>query len=56
MEHLKLIIKINNAVGYFLIATIVLSPIGFIQVLLGYLVLLVLEERERPRFDREFKF
>jgi len=56
MEHLKLLVKINNVVGYFLIATIVLSPIGFIQVLLGQLVLLVMEVIDRPRFDREYKF
>lgn len=46
MEYLKLLIRINNIVGYILIATIVLCPIGFIQVLLGYLVLMELEERE----------
>ena len=46
MEHLKFLVKVNNAVGYVLIATIVLSPIGFIQVLLGYLVLLVMEGRD----------
>ena len=43
MEHLKFLIKVNNAVGYVLIATIVLSPIGFIQVLLGNLVMMVME-------------
>ncbi|MCB0264068.1 MAG: hypothetical protein KDH98_13025 [Calditrichaeota bacterium] len=45
-EHLKFLIKINNVVGYILIATIILSPIGFIQVLLGYLVLLQVEGGE----------
>ncbi len=45
MEHLKFLIKINNVVGYVLIATVVLSPIGFIQVLLGYLVRFIVEER-----------
>jgi len=42
MEHLKLLVKINNAIGYILIATIILSPIGFIQVLLGNLVMMVM--------------
>jgi len=46
MEYLKLLIRINNVVGYILIATIVLCPIGFIQVLLGHLLLLEIEERE----------
>ena len=45
MDHLKFLIKINNVVGYVLIATVVLSPIGFIQVLLGYLVRLMVEEK-----------
>jgi len=49
MEHLKFLIKINNALGYVLIATIVLSPIGFIQVILGHLTMLVLEEREKQK-------
>jgi len=52
MEHLKFLIKINNVVGYVLIATIVLSPIGFIQILLGYLVLLVLENGNH-RFSKK---
>jgi hypothetical protein len=43
LEHLKFLIKVNNIIGYVLIATIILSPIGFIQVLLGYLVLLQVE-------------
>lgn len=57
MEHVKLVAKINNVVGYILIATIVLSPIGFIQVMLGYLVLLKLREqyswyeRKNRRYD-----
>ena len=46
-EHLKFLIKINNVVGYILIATIILSPIGFIQVLLGYLVLLQVDEKAK---------
>jgi len=46
MEFIKFIVKISNVVGYILIATIVLSPIGFIQVLLGYLVLLEMEGKE----------
>jgi hypothetical protein len=53
MEHLKLLIKVNNAVGYVLIATIILSPIGFIQVLLGHLVMLMLEERNSHTAKRE---
>lgn len=55
MEYLKLLVKINNVVGYVLIATIVLSPLGFIQVLLGHLVLLEMgqigrddEKRNQP--------
>ena len=52
MEHLKFLIKINNIVGYILIATIVLSPIGFIQVLLGYLVMLVMEEKNNRRIKK----
>lgn len=44
MEHLKFLIKLNNILGYILIATIVLSPVGFIQVLLGYLVLMKIGE------------
>jgi len=51
MEHLKFLVKVNNAVGYFLIATIVLSPIGFIQVLLGHLVLLVLKGMEEKSYN-----
>ncbi len=43
MEHLKLLVKLNNFIGYVLIATIVLSPIGFIQVILGHLVNMILE-------------
>ena len=49
MEHIKLLVKINNAVGYLLIATIVLSPIGFIQVLLGHLVLLAMKGVEEKK-------
>lgn len=45
MSHIKFLVKISNAVGYVLIATIVLSPIGFIQVLLGHLLLLEIEKR-----------
>ncbi len=44
MEHLKFIIKINNIIGYILIATIVLSPLGFIQILLGHLVEMNIEQ------------
>lgn len=44
MKHLKFLVKINNVIGYVLIATIVLSPIGFIQVLLGHLILLMMNE------------
>jgi len=44
MEHIKFLIKINNVIGYILIATIVLSPIGFIQLLLGNLLTILLEE------------
>ena len=52
VEHLKFLIKINNVVGYVLIATVILSPIGFIQVLLGNLVLLVMEEKEEKKRKR----
>lgn len=45
MEHIKFLIKVNNFVGYVLIATIVLCPIGFIQVLLGYLVEMKIGEK-----------
>lgn len=44
MEHLKFLIKLNNILGYILIATVILSPVGFIQVLLGYLVLMKLDQ------------
>lgn len=50
MEYLKLLIHINNIVGYVLIATIVLCPIGFIQVLLGHLLLMKMEEREKQEY------
>jgi len=53
MEHIKLLIKVNNAVGYLLIATIILSPIGFIQVLLGHLLMLLLEDRDRQPMRRQ---
>ncbi len=43
MDYIRFLVKISNIVGYTLIATIVLSPIGFIEVLLGYLVLMELE-------------
>ena len=46
MDYIKFLVKISNVVGYILIATIVLSPIGFIQILLGYLVLLNIENKE----------
>ena len=49
MEYIKFSFKINNVVGYILIATIVLSPIGFIQVLVGYLVLLELKGTEKKK-------
>jgi len=45
MEYLRLLVKINNIVGYVLIATIILCPIGFIQVLLGHLVLIEMGEK-----------
>jgi len=45
MNHIRFLIKINNIVGYFLIATIVLSPIGFIQVLLGHILAIEIEKR-----------
>jgi len=47
MEHLKFLVKVNNVVGYLLIASVVLSPIGFIQVLVGHLVLMVVQGREK---------
>lgn len=47
MEHIKFIVKVNNIVGYILIATIVLSPIGFIQVLLGCLVDMGIRQTEK---------
>ncbi len=47
MEHIRQIIKINNIVGYILIATIILSPIGFIQVLLGCLLTIKIEENKK---------
>jgi len=50
MEFIIFIVKISNAVGFILIATIVLSPIGFIQVLLGYLVLLEIERKGNNEF------
>ncbi len=43
MEHIKFLVKVNNVMGYLLIASIVFSPIGFIQVLLGHLVLMMLQ-------------
>ncbi len=46
MEHIKLLVKINNIMGYMLIATIILSPIGFIQVLVGHLVIHVLDSNK----------
>lgn len=49
MKHIKFLVKINNVIGYILIATIVLSPIGFIQVLLGQLVLMVIEPENGMR-------
>lgn len=49
MEYLKFLVKVNNVVGYILIASIILSPIGFIQVLLGHLVLLELREGDSIR-------
>ncbi len=45
MEYLRLLVKINNIVGYVLIATIILCPIGFIQVLLGHLLLIEMGEK-----------
>ncbi len=48
MEHIKFLIKINNIVGYALIATVILSPIGFIQVLLGHLLSLEIERGNKP--------
>ncbi|MCB0259470.1 MAG: hypothetical protein KDI38_17560 [Calditrichaeota bacterium] len=47
MDHLTMLIKINNIVGYILLATIVLSPIGFIQLLLGHLLLIELEREKK---------
>jgi len=55
MEHLKILIKINNVVGYILIATIIFSPIGFIQVLLGNLVLLRIEEKQENNGKEHMK-
>jgi len=46
MEHLKFLVKVNNVVGYLLIASVILSPIGFIQVLVGHIVLLIIQGRE----------
>jgi len=56
MEHLKFLIKINNVVGYVLIATIILSPIGFMQVLLGNLVLLVMEGKNNNDHYRNNRY
>lgn len=44
MEYLKFLVKVNNVVGYVLIASIILSPIGFIQVMLGQIVLLMIND------------
>lgn len=44
MEYLKFLVKINNVLGYILIATIILSPIGLIQVLLGNLIIFILDD------------
>jgi len=52
MEHIIFLVKINNVVGYLLIATIVLSPIGFIQVLLGHLVLLEIEKLNKKCYNQ----
>lgn len=51
MEYLKLLVKINNVVGYILIATIVLAPIGLIQVLLGHLLLIELKKNGSLKFN-----
>ncbi len=49
LEKIKFLLKINNVIGFILIATIILSPVGFIQILLGYLVSFEIERRESGR-------
>ncbi len=55
MDHIKFLVKVNNVVGYILIISIVLSPIGFIQVLLGYLVLIALDKKGVSEKENLFK-